>query len=87
MHRVASRVEKGGHNIPKNVIERRYKRGISNLFSLFMPLCDMWVVVDNSFKELNEIASGELKVVNEVKNGDIWDTICKQANTYEERKP
>jgi Uncharacterized protein conserved in bacteria len=31
---VAKRVHKGGHNIPFDVIERRYYRGIANLFRL-----------------------------------------------------
>ena len=32
LRRVAKRVSKGGHNIPPDVIERRYFRGIKNLF-------------------------------------------------------
>ena len=34
--RVANRVANGGHNIPIDVIERRYYLGIRNLFRLFM---------------------------------------------------
>lgn len=34
--RVADRVANGGHNIPTDVIERRYYLGIRNLFRLFM---------------------------------------------------
>lgn len=32
--RVADRVSQGGHNIPPDVIERRYYRGIFNLINL-----------------------------------------------------
>lgn len=35
--RVKIRVKEGGHNIPNNVIERRYFRGIENLFKIYMP--------------------------------------------------
>ena len=34
--RVKQRVQKGGHNIPINVIERRYKAGIVNLNELYI---------------------------------------------------
>ena len=34
--RVAERVANGGHNIPLEVINRRYVAGIRNLFNLFM---------------------------------------------------
>jgi predicted ABC-type ATPase len=33
--RVQKRVSEGGHNIESDVIERRYKSGIKNLFSLY----------------------------------------------------
>lgn len=32
---VAERVSKGGHNIPKDVIIRRYYEGIDNLFHIY----------------------------------------------------
>lgn len=32
--RVAKRVRQGGHNIPDEIVERRYYRGISSLFTL-----------------------------------------------------
>lgn len=46
--RVKQRVAEGGHNIPKNVIERRYVNGIKNLFELFLPIIDSCVIYDNS---------------------------------------
>ncbi|WP_413670059.1 zeta toxin family protein [Mucilaginibacter sp. Mucisp86] len=41
MQRVATRVNEGGHNIPIDVIERRYYRRIRNLISLYIPLVNM----------------------------------------------
>jgi len=38
--RAKSRVKSGGHNIPKDVIFRRYKSGIENLSKLYRPICD-----------------------------------------------
>ncbi len=46
--RVASRVEIGGHDIPRDVIYRRYFAGLRNFFSLYRPLVDAWRMYDNS---------------------------------------
>lgn len=46
--RVAQRVRDGGHNIPKDVIIRRYLLGIKNFIALFKPMVDYWMIIDNS---------------------------------------
>ncbi|MBR5717261.1 MAG: zeta toxin family protein [Bacteroidales bacterium] len=46
--RVAQRVRSGGHNIPTDVIRRRYERGIANLFSIYLPIVDYWHIDNNS---------------------------------------
>ena len=46
--RVAKRVSEGGHNIPPDVIRRRYWKGLENLFDVFMPIVDAWMMFDNS---------------------------------------
>ena len=56
--RVEKRVSEGGHNIPLDVIYRRYDNGLSNLFNLYMPVCDYWVLYDNSICPANKIACG-----------------------------
>jgi predicted ABC-type ATPase len=56
--RVKKRVEEGGHNIPEDVIRRRYQAGIQNLFDLFIPIVDFWIVVDNSEYERVSLAEG-----------------------------
>jgi predicted ABC-type ATPase len=38
--RVKTRVLEGGHNIPVDVIERRYLRGIQNLFDIYLNIVD-----------------------------------------------
>jgi predicted ABC-type ATPase len=45
--RVASRVAKGGHNVPEVDIRRRYTRSLGNLTPA-LPLSDRARVVDNS---------------------------------------
>jgi predicted ABC-type ATPase len=46
--RVELRVKEGGHNIPKDVINRRYLKGVQNLFNIYLPLCDYTMIFDNS---------------------------------------
>lgn len=46
--RVKTRVKEGGHNIPEEVIERRYYRGINNLFEIYLPMVDQALIFDNS---------------------------------------
>ena len=46
--RVATRAASGGHSIPKDVIHRRYWAGINNLFDIFIPIVDRWLLYDNS---------------------------------------
>ena len=48
--RVAKRVSEGGHNIPVEVIYRRYGLGLENLFDIFMPIVDYWAIYDNNFE-------------------------------------
>jgi predicted ABC-type ATPase len=56
--RVLKRVGEGGHHIPPEVIKRRYHRGISNLMNLYIPLCDNWLMIDNTSTTPLEINSG-----------------------------
>jgi predicted ABC-type ATPase len=56
--RVKRRVLEGGHNIPEEVIRRRYTKGIYNLFNLFIPICDYWKIIDNSQKPYVIVAEG-----------------------------
>ncbi len=78
--RVAKRVSLGGHNIPENIIERRYYRGIYNLFNHFINLCDEWFIYDNSDEKINLIADycdeENLKIYNALTFQQIKDQ-CK----------
>nr|QJR98341.1 hypothetical protein Muribac2_690 [uncultured Muribaculaceae bacterium] len=56
--RVAQRVATGGHNIPDDVIRRRYSAGIMNLFKIFLPIVDKWWIYDNTSNS-EEIANYE----------------------------
>jgi predicted ABC-type ATPase len=46
--RVNQRVKEGGHNVPEDVVRRRYHSGLRNFETLYKPIVDEWVVIDNS---------------------------------------
>lgn len=48
LRRVRERVSMGGHDIPAETILRRFNRGVYNLFNLYHPLLDSWMLFDNS---------------------------------------
>ena len=50
------RVLEGGHNIEPEVIERRYLKGIKNLFDIYLPIVDYAFIIDNSFEDEELIA-------------------------------
>ena len=79
VNRVAKRVAKGGHHIPSDVIERRYYRGIHNLYHLYMPVCDEWVLIDNT-ELVPEIIAKVDSLGKMVFNNELWDKIKKESN-------
>ena len=78
INRVATRVKEGGHNIPTDVIERRYIRGIENLFKIYIPFCDDWVVFENSgsYPELIAEGSGNNRIV--IFQEEIWKSLNRK---------
>ena len=75
VNRVENRVRAGGHNIPEEVIRRRYWRGIENLFQIYMPLCDAWAIFENSWKSPSLIAEGEKEGLPVITNQTIWEKL------------
>lgn len=68
--RVKNRVAEGGHNINPEVIERRYYKGIRNLFDIYLPIVDHAMVFDNSVGKhelLAQTDNGTLVIVNRIK--------------------
>lgn len=46
--RVAQRVSQGGHNIPDEVVRRRFIAGDENFRRLYAPRVDAWALYDNA---------------------------------------
>lgn len=50
LRRVRYRVNLGGHNIPREVIFRRFSRSAHNLLNLYIPLADSWHISENRWE-------------------------------------
>ncbi len=72
--RVKTRVLEGGHDIPENIIRRRYESGMKNLFQLYIPIADNWILIDNSGEPYQVIAEG-IKDNAEIINQKIWNNL------------
>jgi predicted ABC-type ATPase len=75
--RVKSRVLSGGHNIPENVINRRYFAGIDNLSKLYLPICDYWLIIDNSEPPFQIVAEGFKTDILEIYYPDTYNKIVR----------
>lgn len=84
IERVKIRVLEGGHNIPKPVIIRRYYSGLTNLFNLYIPICDYWMIFNNSVSSSMLIAEGYQDKDIDIKNISTFDTI-KQQSRYDKK--
>ncbi len=58
IQRVKARVEAGGHNIPEETIRRRYRVGIQYFFNDYSPVCERWILADNSQIPFRVVAEG-----------------------------
>lgn len=58
--RVAARVAQGGHNVPEDVIRRRFSLGLKNLNGIFKNIVDAWVLYDNSGRVPKLLDWGEI---------------------------
>jgi predicted ABC-type ATPase len=48
VRRVAARARQGGHDIPEEVVRRRYRAGWRNFTEVYRQLVDTWLLYDNS---------------------------------------
>jgi len=77
IERVKERVLNGGHNIPEDVIYRRYTNGLRNFSKIYMPQCDFWLLIDNSNPPFSVIAEGNKKHKINISNQSVFDKIIQ----------
>jgi predicted ABC-type ATPase len=67
LERIKNRVKNGGHDIPKDIVKRRFKRTFSNFINIYAPLSDEWHIINNT-KKPQEIAykkGNKLIIINQ----------------------
>jgi len=75
IQRVVQRVTEGGHNIPTDVIIRRYHSGINNLFKIYMNIVDSWMLVDNYSVPRVIIATGGKMATTRCNNVELFNKV------------
>jgi len=73
--RVKSRVAQGGHDIPQDVIIRRYYRSINNFLTAYSEIAHNWYLYDNSGKYSDLIA---YKIENQklnIADDNLWNEV------------
>ncbi len=77
--RVAKRVASGGHNIPEDIIRRRYERGRDNFVELYSPIADYWIVYDNTRQTRSVVAEKTPSRQITVYQPSIWQQITQES--------
>ncbi len=84
IERVRARVEAGGHNIPEETIRRRYHVGIYYFFNSYAPICERWILADNSQIPFRVIAEGSKDEVVNIRDEETYRIIKKIADDRKE---
>lgn len=78
--RVRNRVQQGGHDVPADLIERRYYRGLANLHRLYLPVVHEALILDGS--DLN--TSSDYRIIAQKQNNRMeiilsekWSLLCQ----------
>ncbi len=58
LERVAHRVTQGGHDVPAEVVRRRFRKGLQNFETVYRPIVDNWYFFDNMKKRPRLLKSG-----------------------------
>lgn len=84
--RVRNRVSAGGHNIPDEVIRRRYTVGLQYLFKYYIPACDRWIIADNSRSPFTVVAEGT-QLTTTVRDAAKYELIRSLGQAAEPSEP
>ncbi|HVF54504.1 MAG TPA: AAA family ATPase [Pyrinomonadaceae bacterium] len=80
VQRVRQRVRQGGHDIPDEVVRRRYASGVRNFFGLYRPLANSWGLYDNSvYNNPHMVAIGGENMETRVFDEQVWRQFCEAA--------
>lgn len=81
VERVRLRVLSGGHDVSEDKIRRRYDMGIRNLFSLYIPACEYWIIIDNSNNPIEIICEGGKDITTKIHNKTLFNQLINYERT------
>jgi predicted ABC-type ATPase len=64
LSRIRERVALGGHDVPTEIVQRRFTRSLESFLARYRPLADSWMLFDNSGRRPAVIAAQEHGQVN-----------------------
>lgn len=85
IERVKLRVASGGHDVPEETIRRRFGLGLDNLFKLYLPICDYWMILDNSNSPSRIVAEGGIKVVTKIHDRNAYNLLLDYERARDKR--
>jgi predicted ABC-type ATPase len=80
VRRVKLRVALGGHDVPSDVVKRRFGRSVHNFFDLYAPLASPWAVFDNSQSPHARLVATSEDDNLIIKETSTWLKLKKLAN-------
>ncbi len=82
IERVRARVASGGHNIPDEVVRRRYMAGLHYFFNVYRQMADRWILADNSQIPFKVVAEGQKDLLT-IKDEETYSIISEMAEKAE----
>ncbi len=76
--RIKGRVKGGGHDIPSDVVRRRFSRSLSNFFNYYRHLADSWMLFDNSAESPRVVAFERDGALRIIENAVYEDMLAQQ---------
>ena len=79
VRRVKHRVALGGHDVPAEVVKRRFERSLHNFFERYASVADEWMVFNNSSGHKAEIVAYQTDGQTVIKDTTTWRKLHRLA--------
>ena len=75
VRRIRQRVLHGGHDVPEDVVRRRYDEGLRNFFGRYRHLVDGWQFLDNSDVRTQLVATSSIMEGGRIYDEQLWSML------------